>query len=178
MKQREEKNKVLYVIGEVAEDISFEFISELVETEWEKENITELHIYIVSEGGFLRDCLAVIDIVQHIRKEKNIKVVTHGLGEIASAGFFLFLLGDERWLSPNCRAFVHEHITLGEEKTYSERLKADKTDEKALYNSYVKFTAERLGLSPTKAKNLLKKNKWLSKKEIETYNICTGYYDE
>lgn len=163
--------KVLYIIGEVNESVTEEITRELIESDWIEDNIRELHIYICSEGGYLRDCFAIIDLIQQLRKQFPIVIRTYGLGEVASAGFFIFLLGDERQLFPSCRVFVHEHITIGTEQTYGERIKADKTEEKEVYDNYVKYTSERLGISVTKTKNLLKKNKWLTKKEMRSYGI-------
>lgn len=163
--------KIIHVIGEVNENTTENITKELIETNWKEDNIKELHIYICSEGGYLRDCFAIIDLIEDIREKDDIIIRTYGLGEVASAGFFIFLLGDERILYPSCRVFVHEHITIGDEKTYGERIKADKTEEKEVYDNYVNFTAERLNITNTKAKNLLRKNKWLTKKEVKNYNI-------
>ena len=65
-------------------------------------------------------------------------------------------------------------LTINDEKTYGERVKADKGEEKQVYENYVRYTAERLELSVRKAKVLLKKNKWLNKREIKGYNITKG----
>lgn len=164
--------KNLYIIGEVNDGISNELIREMVEIDWEENPIKELNIYINSQGGFLSDCFAIIDLIQEFKNKYNFIINTFGLGEVASAGLFLFLLGDNRFLFPSCRVFVHSHITVSAEKTYDERIKEDNTDEKAIYNNYVEFMANRLNISTAKAKNLLKKCKWLTKKEIKDYNIC------
>lgn len=164
--------KVQYIFGEINEAVSLELTKELIETDWFGDEVEELHLYICSEGGYLRDCFAIIDLIQMIRSQFNVKVITFGLGEVASAGFFIFLLGEQRILYPNCRVFVHEHITMGsEQQTYGERLKADKTEEKEVYDNYVRYTSERLDITIKKAKNLLKKNKWLTDKEIKLYQI-------
>lgn len=163
--------KTLYIMGEVNENTTTEVTREIIESDWSGDNIRELHIYICSEGGYLRDCFAIIDLIRQIKKQFNITVRTYGLGEVASAGFFIFLLGDERQLFPSCRVFVHEHITVGTEQTYGERIKADKTEEKEVYDNYVRYTAECLDISTRKVKNLLKKNKWLTQQEIKTYGI-------
>lgn len=165
------KKKILYIIGEINEGTTAEILREVIETEWEEEKIKEVEIYITSEGGYLKDCFAVIDIIQEYKKRYGLTIKTFGLGEISSSGFFLFLLGDYRYLYPSCRAFVHEHITMNDDRPYGERLKADRTEEKEVYVNYLSFTAERLGISLRKAKNLLKKNKWLTKKEIASYNL-------
>jgi ATP-dependent protease ClpP protease subunit len=165
--------KTLFAIGNVDEAMSESIIKDMVETDWETEPIDQVHLYISSEGGFLHDCFAIVDIIQIFKKTHNFEVVTFGLGEIASAGFFLFLLGNNRILFPSCRVFVHEHITISNEQTYGQRIKDDKGEETIIYNNYVNFTMNSLKLSKAKAKTLLKKNKWLTEKEIKTFNVIT-----
>lgn len=164
--------KIIYIIGEINDITANETITTLLDTKWE-EGIKEIHLYVTSQGGFLSDCFAIIDLIMHIREKHGVTVYTYGLGEIASAGFFIFILGNVRKLFPSCRVFVHTHITInGNQETYQDRIKADKTEEKEVYENYMKYTAAQLNLSIAKSKNLLKKSKWLSKKEIKDYNIC------
>lgn len=167
-----DSKKNIFIIGEVNENISNEIIQEIINDNWDKEILKTINIYINSPGGFLSDCFAIIDLVMEIKKKYNLEINTFGLGEVTSAGFFLFLLGDNRILYPSCRVYVHSHLTLNSaDKTYDERIKADKTEEKEIYDNYISYVSERLEITQTKAKNLLKKNKWLNKKEIKEYNI-------
>jgi ATP-dependent protease ClpP protease subunit len=162
--------KIIYIIGEIDQEVANSTITSLLDTNWEK--VKEIHLYITSQGGYLYDCFAIIDLLLHIKNKYNIKIYTYGLGEVASAGFFIFVAGDERIIFPSCRVFVHTHITINNApETYQDRIKADKNEEKEIYDNYVKYTAKRLSLSIAKSKNLLKKSKWLSKKEIKDYNI-------
>lgn len=164
--------KTICIFGEISEDTSASIIPELINIDFEGENVKELHLYICSEGGYLSHCFAIIDFILALKKQFDLTIYTYGLGEIASGGFFLFLLGDYKYLFPSCRIFVHEHIIINEEpQTYSDRLKANKTIEKELYNTYLNYTAEQLRITKLKAKKLLAKNKWLSKQDIKTYNI-------
>jgi len=167
--QTSPENKTIYIIGEINECVANETVTALLETKWD--SIKELHLYITSQGGYLADCFAIIDLILHIKDKYGVKVFTYGLGEIASAGFFIFICGDERLIFPSCRIFVHTHITVGDERTFIERIKADKTEEKEVYDNYIKYTAKQLGLSIVKAKNLLKKSKWLTRKEAKDYNV-------
>lgn len=171
------KTKQLYIIGEINEDVSRNVLRAIFETDWEKEGITNLSIYIASEGGYLKDCFAMIDAIDFVREAFGIKVTTFGLGEVASSGFFLFLAGDVRIMFPNCKAFVHEHIAPMGEQTYGER-KRDDRDQKVLYDMYVQYCAGRMGITTTKAKNLLKKNRFLTAKELVTYNVITPIEDD
>lgn len=162
--------KSLYLIGEINEEVSKDSIRYLFETNWTDEGIQALNVYINSEGGFLKDCFGIIDAINFVRKACGVTINTYGLGECASAGFFLFIVGDYRILFPNCKVYVHEHIadTIG--ATYGER-KRDEKDQKVLYEMYVTYTANSLGISKTRVKNLLKKNRYLTDKELESYNI-------
>lgn len=163
--------KIIYIIGEINDETANETITALLNTKWE-EGVKEIHLYITSQGGFLSDCFAIIDLIMHIREKYGVTIYTYGLGEIASAGFFIFIVGDIRVLFPSCRVFVHTHITInGAQETYQDRIKADKTEEKEVYENYMKYTAKQLVISIAKSKNLLKKSKWLSRKEIKDYNI-------
>jgi len=162
--------KSIYVFGEVNESISREIIQELVEHNWE--TTTHMHIFICTEGGNLHDCFAIIDFIENIKVQFGIHICSFGLGEVVSAGFLLFLLGDTRVMFPNCRMFVHEHITINQEtQTYGQRLKADKGEEKNVYQLYVNYITRRLGITMRKSKTLLRKCDWLSEKDIVSYNI-------
>lgn len=167
---KDSDKKIIYIIGEINEEVANNTITTLLETDWSS-GIKELHLYITSQGGYLADCFAITDLLLHVKSKYNLKIFTYGLGEIASAGFFIFIAGDERLIFPSCRVFVHTHITIDDGRTYQERIKADKTEEKEVYENYVKYTSKQLTLSIAKAKNLLKKSKWLSQKEIKDYNV-------
>lgn len=169
---KESNSKAIYIFGEINENISREVVSDIVETNWDKDNIKTINIFICSEGGNLSDCFAIIDTIELLKESKGIIVITHGLGEVVSAGFFLFLLGDIRILYPSCRVFVHEHITIGAEcQTYGERIKQDKTEERRIYKMYVDYIARRLNITGKRAKNLVAKNDWLTRAQLTEYNV-------
>lgn len=171
------KTKQLYIIGEINEGMSKDIIKALFETNWKEDAINNLSIYISSEGGFLIDCFAMIDAIQFIRDTYDVHVSTIGLGECTSAGFFLFLVGDLRILFPNCRIYVHEHIATLGESSYDDTRREIK-DQKMVYDMYVAYTTKRLGISPTRVKNLLKKNRYLTPKELKKFNIITPDLNE
>lgn len=164
------KVKNLYIFGDINETKSREIVQEL--SELEEENINLINLYICSDGGLLSDCFAIIDFILDFKARTGCKVITHALGDAASAGFYIFILGDKRIVYPNTRIFVHEHITMNDDnQTYHERLKQQKTDEKEIYESYIKYTAEQLNIPIKKAKILVRKNAFLSKDDLIKYNI-------
>lgn len=170
---KEPKAKALFVVGEVNELLTKEFLKNIFETDWIKDNYKELTIYISSEGGSLPCCFAMIDAIDFVREAFGVHVTTFGLGEAASAGFFLLCAGDNRGLFPNCNVFVHEHQAYGADPaSYSER-KLEEKDQDRLYNQYINYTANRLGISRIRVKRLLKKNRYLRESELANYNIIT-----
>lgn len=163
----------MFIIGEVESELTSEIIKGLMCSDLFE--LEQLNIYIKSEGGLLSDCFALIDIFLYLKKKYNVKLKTFGMGEISSAGFFIFIVGDEKILFDNCRVFVHEHIVNGDESTYNDKLK-DAIEEKELYNRYVKYTSKMLNITLTKAKELLKKNAFLTNKELKGIKIRRGVY--
>lgn len=169
--KKDQQAKAIFIVGEVDDTMCLSILQTLIETNWKE--YSELTIYISSEGGSLPACFAMIDAINFVREAFNIHVTTFGLGEAASAGFFLLLTGDNRALFPNCMVFVHEHLTIGDGTTsYSDRKREDKDQDK-IYAMYIDYTARRLGISTRKVKTLLKKNRYLKPSELISYNIIT-----
>jgi len=176
MKRKTElRVKKIFIIGCIDDEMNRTVLFDLHDTEWEKDKITDLYIYISSGGGILSDCFSMLDTIEYLKESLKIKVTTFGLGEVGSCAFFMFLLGDVRYLFEKSRIFVHEHIVIeGPEMTYSEKQRNVKTDEKEIYSVYRNWIAKRLKISNAKASVLLRKNDWLTKKEITNFGITTG----
>lgn len=172
--KEDQKAKAIFIIGEVDSEMCTKVVQELINTDWISDNCKELTIYISSEGGSLHDCFAIIDVINFVKECFGVHVTTFGLGEAASAGFFLLISGDDRAIFPNCMVFVHEHMTISSDSSsYSERKREDKDQDK-LYAMYINYTAERLGITKAKVKGLLKKNRYLKPSELISYNIITS----
>lgn len=164
----------VFLIGEINEELNKEVVQYLLTTDWnDPENkIEKLVIYVSSSGGTLRDCFSIIDTVQMLKEQYKFEVISVVLGEASSAGFFLFLLGDKRIALPNARMYVHEHLTYTDGQTYSER-KKDELDQDMLYDSYIKYTADRLGITTSIVKKLVGMNTWLTKEDMVNWKIIT-----
>jgi ATP-dependent protease ClpP protease subunit len=167
-----ECRKNLFLIGDIEDKLLKETLINL----WDDINIIEkkvklLNIFIQTDGGDLHSCFALLDAIEYLKEQTGFKINTFGIGKVVSAGFFLFLLGDYRVLFPSTRMYVHEHLVIGDEcSPFSERIKSLEED-KAVYDIYLNYTKRRLGIGEKRVKALLKKNKWLTRKEIIKYNI-------
>ena len=70
----------------------------------ENQKITQLNIYINSNGGCARSGLLLYDIVRGL--SCNVTTVAHGL--VASAATLLFLAGNNRLITPNSVLLIHD----------------------------------------------------------------------
>jgi len=160
----------LYLIGIIDSEMEEKIITKLLESK-NLDTLEVINMYISSEGGELYSCFAMIDLITHLKNVLGLKINTFGMGEVCSGGFFMFILGDNRTLFPKCRIFVHEHMSQGDsDLPYSEKMTEFK-EERILNKIYIDYVAERLEISSFNAKKFLQKNKWLSIKEIDEYNI-------
>jgi len=161
----------LYLIGDIDEAMNEKVITQLIEADLDENS--EVNLFISSAGGCLHDCFAMIDLIEYQKSTIGYTVNTFALGEVCSGGFFMFIIGDNRVLFPKCRVYVHEHIVDGEDgQPYEKKMNALK-EERILNKIYVQFVADSLGVEFKNAKKLLEKDKWLTDKEIEEFNITT-----
>jgi len=159
----------IYIIGEISEVTAADVINDIEDIDLESGDVLDITIF--SSGGCLYSTLAIIDYLQKVKADNNLTIVTHGLGDICSGGFLLFLLGDHRTIYPMCRIYVHEHLTTDSPTTtYSKKVIYNK-EEKRLNKMYTAWVAERIGSTYAKAHKLLMLDGWLSDAQIKKYNI-------
>ncbi len=99
-----------------------------------------LNLIINSPGGSLCDAFALISIMN----SSAIPIRTVGLGEVASAGLFIFMSGTKgfRTMDPNTEILSH-HFSAGSQGTYHELKNLDKqynAMDKKIVNHYKKHT--------------------------------------
>jgi ATP-dependent protease ClpP protease subunit len=85
--------KMHKIVDEIEEDAKLE-----------NKKVTQLNIYINSNGGCARSGLLLYDIVRGL--SCNVTTIAHGL--VASAATLLFLAGNNRLITPNSVLLIHE----------------------------------------------------------------------
>ena len=83
-------------------------ITDLYKDLQEADKKCEIHIFIDSPGG---DCSTLEMLASEIRKFAQ--VITVCRGHAMSAGFLLWLIGDERYVTPGAALMFHEATHLG-----------------------------------------------------------------
>jgi len=116
--------RVVYLIGDVTEEKSSEFIKEMFRLEMDNP-VSDIVVIIDSYGGYVDSMWAMQDTMQLLR----CKVHTLCIGKAMSCGQMILIGGDKgcRYATPNSRIMMHEisswaHGKVEDIKNYTEEL--------------------------------------------------------
>lgn len=134
-------------------------------------------LYIDSPGGKLKDCFKFIDYVKIIKKIHNIKLITVGMGLIASAGTLMHIIGDEKYITENSQYMIHELYsgTVGKYTECLSWIKAMKDTHDKLLSIYLTNNSK---IDKDKLEVLLKNESWFISSECVEYGFADGIYGE
>jgi ATP-dependent protease ClpP protease subunit len=166
------KFKDYFICGNIDSDTVTNLFAALIESN-EYKNFNILNLWISSEGGSVTDAFALIDLLNYHKKLNKYIIHTYALGEVASAGAFLFFIGKERIMFEKTRFFIHEHKSTYSEPISYRDMKKNVKEEDILNGLYFKYTKDQLGLSEEQCKNLFKIDGWITDKDIIKFNIIT-----
>jgi ATP-dependent Clp protease protease subunit len=165
----EEKGVYLFM-EEVSQETCKELISFILTKSFQRPRPKCLQIIINSPGGDLNAAFAVIDVMNGC----PFPVHTVGLGQIASAGFMMFINGAKghRLLTPNTSIMSHQWSwgAWGKEHELMAQSKEFELTSERMMNHYKKCT----GMSEKKIREYLlpATDVWLSAKESKKLGIC------
>ena len=133
-------------------------------------NFTDtIQILINSPGGYTDAGWAFIDMMEFVAND----IKTVAIGEIASMATSIFIAGDERVMSPNSVAMIHEFST-GTAGNYSELVASRKAEDIEYQKDldhlirHSKYTTEAQITT-----NLLKEtDNWLTPQEMKFHGLC------
>ena len=134
-----------------------------------------LSLVINSEGGYITDGFALIDVMAGSR----IPVRTIGVGEICSMGLMIFLAGERgtRIMTPNCIILSHQWagIHWGKEHELIAAQKEDQITMEMVMRHYRRTTG--LDKKIIKEKLLPPHDVWLTAQEARRLGICDTVKD-
>ena len=165
----EDKGVYLFM-SEVSQETCKDLISFILTKSWSSPRPKSLQIIINSPGGDLSAAFAVIDIM----KGCPIPVHTTGLGQIASAGFMMFIAGEKghRLLTPNTSIMSHQWSwgSWGKEHELVAQAKEHELTSERMMNHYKIST----GMSEKDIRKYLlpATDVYLSAKEAKKLKIC------
>jgi len=168
-------NKVIAIGGNLSLQSGFELLKEIVNAS-NDENVSTVVLFISSSGGDIDIIEPIWDAVKVCEK----KVVSIGIGEVASVAAALFMMADERFLFPNTKFLIHQSSYHFHKDNY-------------LYAAALKKIiksmeqATKLLLSPVRENSIIPekvlkakiaKGDWIfTDEETEKYRIVTEKYD-
>ena len=170
----EEKGVYLFM-EEVTQETCKELISFIFTKSWQRPRPKCLQIVINSPGGDLNAAFAVIDAMNG----SPVPVHTVGLGQIASAGFMMFINGAKghRILTPNTSIMSHQWSwgAWGKEHELLAQTREFELTSERMMNHYKKCT----GLNEKKIRQYLlpATDVWMSAKEAKKLGICDKVKD-
>ena len=101
------KERVIFITGEINDNLSSILISQLLFLESEDQN-KDISIYINSPGGCVTSGLSIYDTMQFIKPDIN----TISIGQACSMGALLLAAGhkNKRYALPNSRIMIHQPL--------------------------------------------------------------------
>lgn len=101
------KERIIFIIGEITDELSSLIVSQLLFLESENQN-KEIAIYINSPGGSVIAGLSIYDTMQFIKPE----ISTISIGQACSMAALLLSAGNKkkRYALPNSRIMIHQPL--------------------------------------------------------------------
>lgn len=129
-----------------------------------------IQINIQSLGGSVYDAIMIYDLLKDY-KSKGVKVITKGIGLIASAASTILVAGDERSISNTSMMLVHFASTSsgGKEEDLESALEIIKNINENLLDIYQEVT----GKSREELTQLLDEDRWMNAKEAKKWGFIT-----
>jgi len=174
-----EKNRI-YFNGEVFESSmnilikefkkSYDYIQKLAsELEQSIDNFT-IELYITSRGGSILEGFRFIDFVKTLPK---IRLKTIAIGYVASMGFILWLMSEDRYITENAHVLIHQ-LRGGIGGRRDEMIDYWKHLED-IHRQLIEFIKVQTGMNEEKVNKLMTKETWLTSEETRKLGLGKIY---
>jgi ATP-dependent Clp protease protease subunit len=160
------KERIVFLVGEIDEELSNNVISQLLYLESEDDN-KPIHLYINSPGGSCIDGFAIYDAMQTIKAP----VHTLCIGMACSMGAFLLAAGSEgkRKALPNSTIMIHQ-ISSGTIGKFSE-MEVNMKETTRIHKLIIEILAKHTGQSIKKLNKEMIHDNYMSPKQALDYNL-------
>lgn len=168
-----EERGVIIIDSDISKESLAKSFQRILILHFDEDFTDDIQIILNSPGGAVDAGWAFIDLMGFVKN----KVKTIAMGEICSMAFSIFIAGDERVMSPNCSAMLHQFSDETEGNhddliAKSKMWKMEMEKDYALLIKHSKYT--------TKAqieKYLLKSHDvWLSPQEMKKHGLCDSVF--
>lgn len=164
-------DNVIWIENEISEENSTKFIKELMAL-GNNENVKEITIYINSCGGDVDQGLAIVDLIEYLKKVKKIKFTTVGIN-VASIASLILVSGNKRYVYPNTRMMIHKpYLEDSDEETSAEMKKVLKKEIDISIKRYKEVLLNNGNIEEQELDKLLKTDYYMSAEQCQDYGWC------
>jgi len=164
-----ENRGIIMISGEISKESLARATRTLLRLHFDKEFKEEVQIIINSPGGYTDAGWAFIDMMAFV----NLKIRTIAMGEICSMATSIFIAGDERIMSPNSCAMIHQ-FSWGSQGTYSDLVaqrKAEDMEHRREIRHLIAHSRYRTE-EDIRKHILLDTDHWLTPEEMLKHGLC------
>lgn len=160
------KDRIIFVNGEINNDISQIVISQLLYLESEDKD-KDITMYINSPGGAVTDTFAILDVMNTIKPD----VSTVCIGEACSGGSVLLAGGakGKRFILPNAEVMIHQPLGGAQGQATDIEIRANHINrtKKKLVELYSKWT----GKSAKTIAQIIERDAWFTAEEAFKFGL-------
>ena len=140
------------------------------------ESFNNINLYINSPGGDVFDGVAIYNILQRVKSDKNIKIDVHVDGMAASIASIIAMVGDNIYMPANSMLMIHNPWTYAAGNAIELRKTAEELDK--ICDSMKTIYLKRFNQTDEKLTELLDSETWLSADEALEYGLCDEVLEE
>lgn len=140
------------------------------------ESFNKINLYINSPGGDVFDGVAIYNILQRVKSDKNIKVDVHIDGMAASIASIIAMVGDKIYMPANSMIMIHNPWTYTTGNAIELRKTAEELDK--ICDSMKTIYLKRFNQTDEKLTELLDSETWLTADEALEYGLCDEVLEE
>lgn len=140
------------------------------------ESFNKINLYINSPGGDVFDGVAIYNILQRVKSDKNIKVDVHIDGMAASIASIIAMVGDKIYMPANSMIMIHNPWTYTAGNAIELRKTAEELDK--ICDSMKAIYLKRFNQTDEKLTELLDSETWLTADEALEYGLCDEVLEE
>lgn len=140
------------------------------------ESFNKINLYINSPGGDVFDGVAIYNILQRVKSDKNIKIDVHVDGMAASIASIIAMIGDNIYMPANSMLMIHNPWTYAAGNAIELRKTAEELDK--ICDSMKTIYLKRFNQTDEKLTELLDSETWLTADEALAYGLCDEVLEE
>jgi ATP-dependent Clp protease protease subunit len=164
IKSRLLKERIIFLDGVVDDESANSIISQLLFLQYQSKS-EDIQMYINSPGGYVDQGLAIYDTMKMVKP----KIITTGMGCVASMGALLLTAGDVRYALPSARVMIHQPWGGAEGQVTDMEIQVAEIRKHKEYTT--RIIAESTGQPYEKVAADCERDHWFSAAEAKAYGL-------